>query len=569
MDETGMCSATQECADPVACSLHIHLIALLHKTRMPQLAVVEKGKIDVVPPAILHCRSVSTTTAESATSRVMAESATSRVIHTRSHAISDKATPIVSLTPSKPSTPIPSTFVKGLHLDPCEAAYIIASLTMTLKTEESDLRLCLLQGLAYMIGSHDTCGSVRGYFGHGRRYSSAIILDGETILFETTDEGDKLPSLGGIKELLHFMGDKTLPRCYGTYDKPDVKAFEDACSFALMGLRMLLDLPLEERLCRLKAPSGESWESLMNELQMRVMEVKYPKTREDVEYMVDIICPEVTKKNEQFRLYKEVAVLDTFDAAILSQRTTTERADNAKSQEEDKAEVTQGMKTRKTKAKKISLPEAGAYELNTRFRDSSPSDGRGGRAMGREASRCVGGSHQLDRSGRKRTAPSPEDDGNQKQFKSNKNKEDDLNSVSVDSADAIPLSITPPDILSKWLLDSFTNEPCASKAGLEMCPGVNSSPENSKLHFSVPGFVEEEEINPPASELVDENEPDIPISQRGDEEDIIDIMERQEEERKLYLALSSILEQRGFRFLLGGQKVFQAVLKELTDQCSG
>ncbi|KIR34743.1 hypothetical protein I352_02994 [Cryptococcus deuterogattii MMRL2647] len=489
---------------------------------------------------ILHCRSVSTTTAKSATSRV---------IHTRSHAISDKATPVVSPTPSKPSTRIPSTFVKGLHLDPCETAYIIAPLTMTLKTEESDLRLCLLQGLAYMIGSHDTCGSVLGYFGHGRRYSSAIILDGETILFETTDEGDKLASLGGIKELLHFMGDKTLPRCYGTYHKPDVKAFEDACSFALTGLRMVLDLPLEERLCRLKTPSGESWEWLMNELQMRVMN-RLPRRM-------------------RFRLYKEVAVLDTFDAAILSQRTTTERAGNAKSQEEDKAEVTQGMKTRRTKAKKISLSEAGAYELNTRFRDSSPSDGRGGRAMGPEASRCVGGSHQLDRSGRKRTAPSPEDDGNQKQFKSNKNKEDDLNSVSVDSADAIPLSITPPDILSKWLLDSFTNEPCASKAGLEMCPGVNSSPENSKLHFSVPGFVEEEEINPPASELVDENEPDIPISQRGDEEDIIDIMERQEEERKLYLALSSILEQRGFRFLLGGQKVFQAVLKELTDQCSG
>ncbi|KIR82557.1 hypothetical protein I306_00391, partial [Cryptococcus gattii EJB2] len=28
---------------------------------------------------------------------------------------------------------------------------------------------------------------------------------------------------------------------------------------------MVLDLPLGERLCRLKAPSGESWERLMDE----------------------------------------------------------------------------------------------------------------------------------------------------------------------------------------------------------------------------------------------------------------------------------------------------------------
>ncbi|KIR82558.1 hypothetical protein I306_00392 [Cryptococcus gattii EJB2] len=102
-----------------------------------------------------------------------------------------------------------------------------------------------------------------------------------------------------------------------------------------------------------------------------------------------------------------------------------------------------------------------------------------------------------------------------------------------------------------------------------MCSGANSGPENGKLPSPLPGLVEEEEIKPPGSELADENEPDIPVSQRGDEEDIIDEMERREEERKLYLALYSVLEQRGFRFLLGGQKVFQAVLKELTDQCNG
>ncbi|KIR76703.1 hypothetical protein I306_06323, partial [Cryptococcus gattii EJB2] len=56
---------------------------------------------------------------------------------------------------------------------------------------------------------------------------------------------------------------------------------------------------------------------------------------------------------------------------------------------------------------------------------------------------------------------------------------------------------------------------------------------------------------------------------RGDEEDIVDEMKRREEERKLYLALYSVLEKRGFHFLLGGQKVFQVVLKELADQYSG
>ncbi|WVQ90187.1 hypothetical protein IAS59_003964 [Cryptococcus gattii] len=148
------------------------------------------------------------------------------------------------------------SFVKGLHLDPCEAPYIITPLTIELKPEERDVRLCLLQGLAHMVGAHDTCGSVLGYFGHGRRH---------------------------------------------------LKAFEDAYNFALAGLRMVLDLPLGERLCRLKAPSGESWERLMDELQMKA---KYPKTREDVEYMFDILRPDVAKKNGQMRRHKEAAMLD-------------------------------------------------------------------------------------------------------------------------------------------------------------------------------------------------------------------------------------------------------------------
>ncbi|KIR52265.1 hypothetical protein I315_05215, partial [Cryptococcus gattii Ru294] len=197
---------------------------------MPQLAVVDEGKIDMPPSSdIPHCRS---------SSRTAAKSAVSQVTQTGSHATSEKATSVVSPIPSKPSTRISSTFVKGLHLDPCEAAYIITPLTIELKPEEGDVRLCLLQGLAHMVGAHDTCGSVLGYFGHGRRYCRAIILDGERILFETTDEGENLASLGGIRELFHFMGDKILPRCYGTDDKPDVKAFEDAYNFALTGLRM-------------------------------------------------------------------------------------------------------------------------------------------------------------------------------------------------------------------------------------------------------------------------------------------------------------------------------------------
>ncbi|KAL0242263.1 hypothetical protein I308_105892 [Cryptococcus tetragattii IND107] len=208
---------------------------------MPQLAVVDEGKIDVQSSDIPHCRSASRTTAKSSVSQVT---------QTGSHATSEKVTPVVFPTPSKPSTRISSTFVKGLHLDPCEAAYIITPLTMALKAEESDVRIVL------------------GYFGHGTRYCRAIILDGETILFETTDEGGNLASLGGIGELLHFMGDKTLPRCYGTHDKPDVKAFEDAYDFALTGLRMVVDLASGERLCRLKAPSGESWEQLTNESQI-------------------------------------------------------------------------------------------------------------------------------------------------------------------------------------------------------------------------------------------------------------------------------------------------------------
>ncbi|KIR82556.1 hypothetical protein I306_00390 [Cryptococcus gattii EJB2] len=148
------------------------------------------------------------------------------IIHTHSNALSDNATSVVSPMLSKTSTRFPSSFVKGLHLDPCEAPYIITPLTIELKPEERDVRLCLLQGLAHMVGAHDTCGSVLGYFGHGRRYSRAIILDRETVLFETTNEGDKLASVGGIKELIHFMGDKILPRCYGTYEKPDIKAFK-------------------------------------------------------------------------------------------------------------------------------------------------------------------------------------------------------------------------------------------------------------------------------------------------------------------------------------------------------
>ncbi|KAL0242262.1 hypothetical protein I308_105891 [Cryptococcus tetragattii IND107] len=129
--------------------------------------------------------------------------------------------------------------------------------------------------------------------------------------------------------------------------------------------------------------------------------------------------------------------------------------------------------------------------------------------------------------------------------------------------------ITPPDIASQWLFDPFTNELCASNEGLKMCSGVNNGPENGEAHSPVLEPVEEEEIKPLASQAVDENEPDIPISQRGDEEDIVDEMKRREEERKLYLALYSALEKRGFRFLWGGQKVFQAVLEELTDQSSG
>ncbi|KAE8540759.1 hypothetical protein D1P53_003123 [Cryptococcus gattii VGV] len=507
---------------------------------MPQLAVVDEGKIDMPPSDTPHCHSASRTTAKSAVSHVT---------QTGSHATSKKATPVVSPTPSKPSTRISSTFVKGLHLDPCEAAYIITPLTIELKAEESDMRMCLLQGLAYMIGAHDTCGSVLGYFGHGRRYCR-----------------DKLASLGGIEELLHFMGDKTLPRCYGTHDKPDVKAIEDAYNFALTGLRMVLDLPLGERLCRLKAPSGESWERLMDALQMKV---KYPKSREDIEYMFGILRPDIAKKNEQMRLYKGAAMLDKM-AAIPSQDTTTETADIVESQEGDKTEVTEEVKTRKAKKKKALLPEAGAHQPNTRFRDPSPSsDDRRGREMGRGASRGVDGSHQLDCSSRKREAGSPEDGRNQKQSKTNENKEDVLSSVSVESADTIPPPITPPAILSKWPREPFINEPCASKAGLDMCSGFNSSPENGKVHSFVSEFVEKEEIKPPAFQAVDDNEPHIPISQRGDEEDIVDEMKRREEERNLYLALYSVLEQRGFRFLLGGQKVFQAVLEELTDQSSG
>ncbi|WVQ90257.1 hypothetical protein IAS59_004034 [Cryptococcus gattii] len=515
---------------------------------MPQLAVVEEGRIDVLPPATPHSRSASP------------------VIHTRSYALSDKTTPVMSPMPSTTSTRISSTFVKGLQLDPCEAPYIITPLTIELKPEEGDVRLCLLQGLAHMVGAHDTCGSVLGYFGHGRRYSRAVILDGETILFETTNEGDKLASVGGIKELINFMADKTLPRCYGTYDKPDVKAFEDAYNFALTGLRMVLDLPLGERLCRLKAPSGKSWERLMDELQMKA---KYPKTREDVEHMFDILHPDIAKKNQQMRLYREAAMLDKM-AAIPSQGTTAETADTVESREGDNSEVTEEVKTRKAKKKKTSLREAGAHEPNIRFRDPSPSsDGRGGREMGRGASRGVEGSDQLDHSNRKRGAPSPEGGRNQKQSKSNENKEEVLSSVSMWSADSVPLPITPPEIISKWLFDPFTNGLCSSKEGLKMSSGANSSPENAKVHSPVHELVEEEEIKPPASQAVDENEPDIPISQRGDEEDIVDEMERREEERKLYLALYSVLEQRGFRFLLGGQKVFQAVLKELTNQYSG
>ncbi|WVQ92074.1 hypothetical protein IAS59_005882 [Cryptococcus gattii] len=526
---------------------------------MPQLAVVDEGKIDMPPSSdIPHCRSSSRTTAKSAVSQVT---------QTGSHATSEKATSVVSPIPSKPSTRISSTFVKGLHLDPCEAAYIITPLTIELKPEEGDVRLCLLQGLAHMVGAHDTCGSVLGYFGHGRRYCRAIILDGERILFETTDEGDKLASLGGIGELVHFMGDKTLPRCYGTHDKPDVKAFEDAYNFALTGLRMVLDLPLGEPLCRLKAPSGESWERLMDELQMKA---KYPKTREDIEYMFDILRPDIAKKNEQMRLYKGFAMSDLSEAVIPSQGTTTETADTVESQEGDNSEVTEEVKTRKAKKKKTSLREAGAHEPNIRFREPSPSsDGRRGRGMGRGASRGVDGSHQLDRSSRKREAASLEDGPNQKQSKSNENKEDVLSSVNVESTDSVPLPITPPDIVSQWLLDPFTNELCASKEGLKMCPGVNNDPENGKVHSPVRELVEEEEIKPPASQAVYENEPDIPISQRGDEEEIVDEMKRREEERNLYLALYSVLEQRGFRFLLGGQKVFQAVLEELKDQSSG
>nr|KIR83993.1 hypothetical protein I308_05749 [Cryptococcus tetragattii IND107] len=108
---------------------------------MPQLAVVDEGKIDVQSSDIPHCRSASRTTAKSSVSQVT---------QTGSHATSEKVTPVVFPTPSKPSTRISSTFVKGLHLDPCEAAYIITPLTMALKAEESDVRMCLLQGLAYM-----------------------------------------------------------------------------------------------------------------------------------------------------------------------------------------------------------------------------------------------------------------------------------------------------------------------------------------------------------------------------------------------------------------------------------
>ncbi|KIR35354.1 hypothetical protein L804_02410 [Cryptococcus deuterogattii 2001/935-1] len=230
--------------------------------------------------------------------------------------------------------------------------------------------------------------------------------------------------------------------------------------------------------------SGEPWERLMNELQMKV---KYPKTREDVEYMFDTLPPDIAKKNEQMHLYKEVAVLE-----------------------------------------------------------------------GCDTSRGVEESHQLDRSSRKREAPSAKGGRNEKQSESNENKEEVISSVNVECADSVPRPITPPDTVSKLLFDPFINEPCVSKAGLEMCSGVNSGSENGMLHSPVPELVQEEEIKPHGSELVDENEPDIPISQRGDEEDIVDEMERREEERELYLALYSVLEQRGFRFLLGGQKVFSS-----------
>ncbi|KIR52266.1 hypothetical protein I315_05216 [Cryptococcus gattii Ru294] len=242
---------------------------------------------------------------------------------------------------------------------------------------------------------------------------------------------------------------------------------------------------------------------------------------------------------------------DLSEAAIPSQGTTAEEADTVESQEGDKSEVAEEVKTGKAKKKKALLPEAEGHQQNTCFRDPSPSsDGRRGREMGRGASRGVDGSHLLDRSSRKREAASLEDGRNQKQSKSNENKEDVLSSVSVESTDSVPLPITPPDIVSQWLLDPLL---------------MNSV----RVHSPVRELVEEEEIKPPASQAVDENEPDIPVSQRGDEEEILDEMKRREEERKLYLALYSVLEQRGFRFLLGGQKVFQAVLEELKDQSSG
>ncbi|WWD22182.1 hypothetical protein CI109_106673 [Kwoniella shandongensis] len=162
--------------------------------------------------------------------------------------------------PPPPKRPRSMTSYTGqIGLDDDEELFMITSLSVEIKPPAYPMELLLSQGLAYLIGAYESCGSYTAMFIKGLDFGISYLVSPDVILFQRPTDNDG-PDLSEPQTIDEFLNEcKTLPHRFGKGLEPDETGMRVAWEVASTALDLVIGNEIGKPLHRIEKPSTELW----------------------------------------------------------------------------------------------------------------------------------------------------------------------------------------------------------------------------------------------------------------------------------------------------------------------
>ncbi|WWC98861.1 hypothetical protein V866_005754 [Kwoniella sp. B9012] len=148
-----------------------------------------------------------------------------------------------------------ATSLELKHGSPGEKAYVVPSMTTELKPISTPLEKVVCQGLAYLIGCNECCGTYLGLLIRGHTYALVYAITESTFAIKSaTPDAPRIYESLTVEEYLAVT--KDLPSLLGTLAQPNIEGFKEIWSASSKALDLIVDFPLRLPLPPLSPPDS-------------------------------------------------------------------------------------------------------------------------------------------------------------------------------------------------------------------------------------------------------------------------------------------------------------------------